>query len=426
MMNFCADRCWKTRLSSERGVSLIHVAISIFVLLGLSTFVLDYGVMWLGRGQAQNAADAGALAGAIARAFDETADPPEDDGDAFTSASETALLHQVVGEAPGVAVTWECPAFAAGAACVRVDVFRDGTNASTMMPTFLANMFGIDSQPMRATATAWVTTGNSTNCMRPFTVADRWIEVVSSPGPGRGGGGTLEYDHWIGGPGGSLVELNPADTYIPPQQSGTTGYKALPPPDGQMGTELPLKNGNPSSSNEPIQPGWTLAVRLPDGEGGYLSGAAEFSDAIANCIGNPVGIGQYLPTETGVMMGPTGFGFNDLKAKDPLAVWNPSTLTVDNSCVDETPSCGSISPRVIPIAVFDMDDYQKRQVINDWSVCPIGGKCVKVVNILGFFADRLEAGGIVGYLVSYPGEFNAGFGNVVDDSAFLKTIQLIR
>jgi hypothetical protein len=126
-------------------------------------------------------------------------------------------------------------------------------------------------------------------------------------------------------------------------------------------------------------------------------------------------------------MGPTGFGFNDLKAKDPLAVWNPVTLTVDNSCVDDTPSCGSVSPRVIPIAVFDMDDFQKRNITGEWaSVCPIGGKCVKVVNILGFFADRLEAGGIVGYLVNYPGEFNAGFGDVVDDAAFLKTIQLIR
>jgi Flp pilus assembly protein TadG len=102
MMKARGIRSLRTRLSAEQGISLIHVAISIFVLLGLTTFVLDYGVMWLGRGQAQNAADAGALAGAVARAFDETADPPAVDGDAFSSASQTALLHQVVGEAPGV------------------------------------------------------------------------------------------------------------------------------------------------------------------------------------------------------------------------------------------------------------------------------------------------------------------------------------
>jgi hypothetical protein len=33
-------------------------------------FVLDYGMFWVARGQVQNAADAGALAGAAAIAFD--------------------------------------------------------------------------------------------------------------------------------------------------------------------------------------------------------------------------------------------------------------------------------------------------------------------------------------------------------------------
>ena len=38
--------------------------------IAFDAFVVDYGVMWVGRGQAQNAADAGALAGAVAMAFD--------------------------------------------------------------------------------------------------------------------------------------------------------------------------------------------------------------------------------------------------------------------------------------------------------------------------------------------------------------------
>ena len=33
------------RLRSERGVSLIHVGIAIFVIMGFSAFVLDHGVM---------------------------------------------------------------------------------------------------------------------------------------------------------------------------------------------------------------------------------------------------------------------------------------------------------------------------------------------------------------------------------------------
>ncbi len=59
------------RLRSERGVTLIHVAASIFILMGFSAFVLDHGVLMLSRGQAQNVADMAALAGGIARAIDE-------------------------------------------------------------------------------------------------------------------------------------------------------------------------------------------------------------------------------------------------------------------------------------------------------------------------------------------------------------------
>ncbi len=60
----------------ERGAILIQVAISIMALTAFTAFVVDYGVLWVARGQAQNAADAGALAGAIALAFDDVDYPP--------------------------------------------------------------------------------------------------------------------------------------------------------------------------------------------------------------------------------------------------------------------------------------------------------------------------------------------------------------
>ncbi|MGH9197813.1 MAG: pilus assembly protein TadG-related protein, partial [Acidimicrobiia bacterium] len=39
-----------------------------------SAFVVDYGVLWVGRRQAQNAADAAARAGAVSLAFDDATD----------------------------------------------------------------------------------------------------------------------------------------------------------------------------------------------------------------------------------------------------------------------------------------------------------------------------------------------------------------
>ncbi len=57
------------RLRHERGAVLVHVTVAIIGLLAFSALVVDYGVMWSARRQAQNAADAAALAGAISMAF---------------------------------------------------------------------------------------------------------------------------------------------------------------------------------------------------------------------------------------------------------------------------------------------------------------------------------------------------------------------
>ena len=54
-----------TRLRDDRGAIIIHVAFALLALLAFSAFVVDMGVMWVSRRQAQNAADAGALAGAV-------------------------------------------------------------------------------------------------------------------------------------------------------------------------------------------------------------------------------------------------------------------------------------------------------------------------------------------------------------------------
>jgi Flp pilus assembly protein TadG len=420
----------RTRLQSEAGVSLISVAISILVLTSFLAFVLDYGVMWLARRQAQNAADSGALAGATARAYDETDDPPADDGIAHDAAFAAAQQNLVFGEAGGVAINWDCPAFAAGGKCVRVDVHRDGTLDSNPLPTFFAGLLGVTSQNVRATATAWVAYGNTTNCMRPFSVADNWIDNVTST--------PRKFQRW-NKVGPNAVEMSPKDVYVPQFVGGTgTGYT----PDANLGDQVFLKKGNPAQTADDVEPGWSLPVRLPDGAGGYTSGADDFSDAIKQCIGNPVSVGDYLPLETGVMTGPTAQGVStdadSLVNQDKFAVWNTSTKTVDGSCA---PGCASFSPRIVPIATFDMDEFQWRSSANNWTTpwipgvgpgtgstfnCPAGGRCVRVTNIIGFFVEGLTSGDVTGRVVMYPGEFVSGPPSVNSGAGFLTDIQLIR
>src|SRR5262245_2220580 len=69
------------RAASARGAILIHVAVGLLFLLAFSAFAVDYGVVWVARGQAQNAADTAAMAAAVAWAYDVPEDltPPYKD-----------------------------------------------------------------------------------------------------------------------------------------------------------------------------------------------------------------------------------------------------------------------------------------------------------------------------------------------------------
>src|SRR5688572_16374986 len=141
-----------SRLSSERGATLVHVAIALVSLMGIAAYAVDRGIVWMSRGQAQNAADAGALAGATARGFDEFSDPPPVNGIAESSARYLAGWHNVWGTPGVVGVSWGCP-FGVVGLCTRVDVYRDNDNGNPL-PVVFANVLGIGSQNVRATATA--------------------------------------------------------------------------------------------------------------------------------------------------------------------------------------------------------------------------------------------------------------------------------
>ena len=222
-----------------------------------------------------------------------------------------------------------------------------------------------------------------------------------------------QYDHWEK-VGGGAVELDPHDIYNP-----GLGW-TIP---GDIGAEQILKGGNnPNSDSDPILPGWLLPVRLPDGAGGYSAAATTIEDAIGHCIGKPVTIGDYLPLESGVMDGPTNQGMDDLIELDPDATFNTTTKMVEGSCA---PGCGPQSPRIVPISVFDTEDFNYRQAAGDWTECPGGGKCLKVVKILGYFVSHMSGEDVVGYLMTLPGEFVAGGGMPPGDS-FLINIRLVR
>src|SRR5215213_6388676 len=106
--------------NKERGAILVHVAVSLLMLMGFLVFVLDYGVVLTSRGQAQNSADGGALAGAIAWAFDDASNPPPAGGVVELSATQVAQQNLVWKESGSVGVSYVCPPGVTGGGCVQV------------------------------------------------------------------------------------------------------------------------------------------------------------------------------------------------------------------------------------------------------------------------------------------------------------------
>jgi Putative Flp pilus-assembly TadE/G-like len=447
------------RLREDRGAIMIHVAIALLALIAFSAFVVDMGAMWVSRRQAQNAADAGALAGAVALMRD---------GGSTTEAAKSALqwtnnnvIFGISNSAANVRITFSGPTGTCGASCdvtsippcgdqpgcVRADVFRNtpdrpyrgGATLGAPVPTFFGPMVGVTQQGVRATATAEVASGNQVKCMLPFAVIDRWADNYD-PTPVT----TYFANDALSGTAGWTPNdayqptMTPADVYIPPYDGNTnhTGWKVT----SDFGRQLVLKDGSVGNYST----GWSQMVCL---SGPANCSANDVKDWLINCNPQAVGIASAsnpctegdephgcIDIKTGVAQGPVTSGVEAVVAKDPSAVWNP---TADGP---NGPGTGAVtggqgmgSPRIRGMVVLDINHY-------DASGCT-GGTCVgKVANIIGFFVEgvckavTLDAGltcddpnkDIVGRIVSLPAQYVAGTGDVEEDASFIKVVRLVR
>jgi Flp pilus assembly protein TadG len=396
------------QIDSERGAIVVQVGVAILVLSAFLMLVVDYGVLWVSRHQAQNAADSGALAGAIALAFDDF-DDHADTGPAKQAARSFALVNNVWGEDPDVDMATDVrfysddpsafPADCADDSCVRVDVYRNQARGNAL-PTIFGWLVGLSSQGVRATATAQAAFANASECLKPWAIADKWAENNPTPG-----------SEWT--PESTFDPTGPnPDVYIPPSGSGPGTSFVI---EGDLGTELVLKVGNP---NDAINPGWFQAVDLSSDE--ENGGAATYEDAIRGCVKKVWAIGDDIPKENGNMVGPTRHGTEDLIDLDPDARWDGEKVV--NSCVGPPYTCSvpgfTHSPRIVAIPVFDLQLYM--------DTGGPGNGTVHIVNILGFFVDRMDGKDVVGYLATKPDLKVKGAGSVAPTASFIKAIQLVR
>jgi hypothetical protein len=421
----------------ERGAILIHVAFALIALLTFTSFVVDYGVMWVARRQAQNVADGAALAGAIAYLVDGQTHALVDRGAQHFAANNpiwgqgnsTANVTVTLSGTPNAPLFDSIPPCGTNPGCVRVDVYRNMpdryTNASrgNPLPTYFAKLVGLVDQGVRATATAETTAGNQVRCLLPFAVADRWsdstdefvgtyandgLHLASPPNPI--GGWSPNDKFWDGSAGYSGT-----DSYVPPYHPGHTGWTVAGDANrpGDYGRQLILKDGEVTQ----FSAGWAGLVDLPNSIGGCdvltnIRGCNETPVAIAaedeDCSGFPnntttvemasvgcLGIksgGTGGPTKQGVEQPGGCDHVNDnLRAQDPGAHWDPAYVGVGpnglpGAVVTATGQPNMSSPRIRPVAVFHIGNYMQ----NAGCVNGGGTSCVaKVVNIIGFFVEGI-------------------------------------
>jgi Putative Flp pilus-assembly TadE/G-like len=141
---------------TQNGQALAQVAILLVVLLGFTALAIDGGRIYLERRSLQNAADAGALAGARAMCFD---DPRKTYDEAKGPAAAFALPNL---RNPELAVV----------------SFPDPPNDRSMkvtvmenaLPTFVARIVGLDTVTVGATATAMCGKGTTVGGLWPLSV----------------------------------------------------------------------------------------------------------------------------------------------------------------------------------------------------------------------------------------------------------------
>jgi len=314
--------------SNDKGVTLLIVAASLVILLGMCALSIDLVAGYLARVQCQRAADAAALAGAKAFANGCTTVGCTSSSPETTLAWQNAIAVAAQNPVMGLAPTSKTVSYSfdfshdvlasggSGEPQLTVTVHRDSASGDPM-PTFFAKIFGIKYMNVSASATAEAFNpgGTGTNvgvgCVKPFLVPNcdpnfpvaqgDPTENINCPC----GSGGLANGDCAGGPASVgkymsyYVDPNTGDAVHPKDcQWDTTNNDCLPT-SGDIGAPWVLHD----NGNVPSQ--WlTIAFTSQSG--------MQYSQYIRECAPISVACQGTLNTLNGKKVGPTDSGVDCL------------------------------------------------------------------------------------------------------------------
>jgi len=368
----------------ERGSILAVVSVSMIVLLGLMGLGTDLVAFYLGKSEAQRAADAAALAGAQEFVIS-----------GFTSGLVTQATAQTLAKNQAIAVGQKnlvggtAPSIPSGN--VTFDFTHAGNPLITVqvaatLPTYFMQIFGVTSANIAATATAEAynpagsAAGGPTlcvSCLRPFLVPN------------------CDPDHLVAKPGGNSVCPTP-----PGPPGNNQDYFLTPPnyavkrpgaaPTGIVGESWSLHTGGPKASS-PSQ--WYSIAFL-----GAQSKSA-FQANIASCNTDAIVCGTVLQTLNGNAVGPADKGIEAMiHATGQGLGQGQDTIDVAAGTTPFPMFAGSNNPLVkAGIIATGAPVVQSDSLVSvpvyDGAVLTPGGSTVTVVGYLQMFITDVKHSG---------------------------------
>ncbi len=325
------------RRHRDRGISILIVAVSMIFILGMAGLGIDLASLYVGRSQAQRAADAAALAAANYLASPDSACLTGDGGTLSSTCEALAIQRAeavgnnnlIAGVSPNIQdgdVTFLSAS--ANDPQVQVVAARDAAHGNPM-PTFFVKIFGIDTANVSAKAVAEAYTPDSSGppvgarCVKPW--------LIPNCDPGNLRSVTGQYNQYCGSSPevGGFVDVTPGSyASVLARPDGWADSSWPSDGSGPKGEPFTLKPGSPSGAAAPGQyyaayiPNDTLSptvcpacAKSGGGSGNGTGSAAVYRENIECCNQNAIVCGPNaitLQSTAGNMVGPTSAGVDCL------------------------------------------------------------------------------------------------------------------
>jgi Flp pilus assembly protein TadG len=412
----------------ERGVTLVMMALMLFLALGMSALAVDYGMLKSSKAEAQRAVDAAALAGASAFLIP---DPLVDKhAEAEARARNYALkhaVHRIAITNPQIEVTFPGP-----------DTITV-TYTGGQMPLWFAHTIGVPSMAVNAAASAHAYSVSNAACVMPVALPDLWQnnDVAGDPvpeelvedglwnyldrdgdgwmDPGTGAAATVERELWEFDPG---VDVYDADNdgqgdfgYGTDARNSLGGSDPFLHKTNDYGRQIMLMNL--SSKDGTVSSNYYAW--------GYTENDANSGDVLRDKISDPsceiATVGTEYPASAGngATAGTISPAWDQRIGYDAGATWNDATNEVDGSRYGDRDRDGlPNSPRVVVVALYDpeaeltgpsdntvhFNNFAKVWVDERPPGCS-GASCKSAITgrFLGFVGGRGGGGGSTGSLV---------------------------